>query len=1215
MTIPRGELAADQEAVARHLIEAVRRRFAGEDDLLSRIISREPSEVVVLGVLDPREPPFEAPSHPDLPDEPGVPIDILPPSELGVTVWVDVPESATHVHFDVEGSFSMYLPEYPTWAEQRNSMSPGSSNTEEEPDLAADDADLAVGDDDVVAAPIVVEDGATAIAPGGDSPPAGAGSAGSRRSNRLAPVFARRDVSFTTTLEVPLTGSIVTDAGAANEAISDIVAASSDRLAYVLRGRAKHGVSIAAIEAGEAAYEAEIAERRTSEAPPLPAVEFLATAARDPRGGWRVNLTLANTATSATRRDKPGQTIYNAQFAARLEDGSYRNLGFRLAEGDWRTSPEVYAHGRFCVGEIEGQVVRTNTWPIYRDKVFESRMELQPTFQDLIADPIHMLEGIADRMDQFVDDWRRFAESAPLAPSQLDACQRDLATFVDEADRFRRGIVLLGMDPRLLTAFVDANRAFRMLNTPNALNPDPLAPRGVPRITSWRLFQIVFIVLGLSSLVAREREDPELNAELDTADVLWFPTGGGKSEAFLGLVAVAIFYDRLRGKALGTSALIRFPLRMLSVQQLDRVLRLITACEQVHQDFHPNLGDPFELGYFVGKGNTPNSLVQAADDRWGDISRMATWTAEERRKNVVITTCPYCGSTSVELVADESRVRLDHRCTDCGSRIPVVISDDEVYRTLPAVVVSTVDKLATIAFQPHFSHLTHGPAYACPEHGYVTFAAGPRTKRRCIARTFCDLDPTSWTPVTTYDPAPALVIQDELHLLAEELGTLDAHYETLFAHLCRAGSTRAPKVIAATATISDYENQVRQLYALRPRRFPSEGYREGETFYASRLDLPRRLFVGALPSGWDTAQFGIAAAKRWREEVDRLRTLPTDDCVAELGLSAHTTDEQIAGLLFGFELQLFYANRKNDAERAAEALRRVGDQEPSRFEVELLTGDTSLADISAAIRRVEAETLSTNPDPGTRLAVVAGTSLVSHGVDLARLNMLHVAGMPATNAYYVQATARAGRADVGVVMTAFSRVFTRDRSAFHFFEPQHAYAAQLVEAVSLNRFAVNSPKKTATGMLSAVIINRIARDPALNPTTGNDVPNLMFADAFQNWLSRQPAATDTALVDEVLDAYGLSAHILDPVVANYFADAVRRRLEDELAQLRAGTQRTIQGCFLNKPPTSFRDIDEAVEFGSYGPVSTRDFLTLTSRRDRDVVDDSEARIAIEEEFV
>ena len=1227
MTAERAQRAADQEAVARHLIEAVRRRFAGEDAVMARAVGWEPDERLVLGVLDPREPPFQAPSNPDLPEEPGVPIDVLPPSELGVTVWIELPAAGTHAQFDVDVDFSVYLPEYPTWAEQHDWMTGRDTGSGSANDARSDDDDLTIGDDMVINSHQRSEDDhdvRVTHVPDDDSTihrdqsrnvgqrenaPRGS------RTIRFAPVFARRNISATFSIGVPLAGGTVTDNNVAQVALSDDIASNAHRLAHLLRGQAKMGVSRAAFNAGEDAYEAEIAERRTIDLPPLPEVAFLASSTPDPRGGWRINLTLANTATSTGRRQRPAQKIYNARFSARLREGSYRNFGYRLSERDWRTEPEVFVHGRFCVGEMQGNLVRTNTWPIYRDLVFESRPERQPQFEQLIDDPIGTLMQIADNMDTFTTEWRAFAASANLEPNRALACNADLNIFVDEAVRFRRGIGLIQRDPHLLTAFVDANRAFLLLNTPQALNPTVEGFQGNARITSWRLFQIVFIVLGLSALAAREHDDAELAAELDYADVLWFPTGGGKSEAFLGLIAVALFYDRLRGKRSGTSALVRFPLRMLSVQQLDRILRLITSCERVRQDHHASVGDPFELGYFVGRANTPNSLTRANDDRWGDIMEMASWTSDQRRNKVIITTCPYCRSTDVELVADASAIRLHHRCCNCDSRIPVVVSDEEVYRILPAVIVSTVDKLATIAFQPHLSHLTHGPAFRCPDHGFVTFALGGKTQPRCLARHFCDRQPQDWVPVESYDPAPAIVVQDELHLLAEDLGTLNAHYETLFAHLCRSGSKLPPKIIAATATISDYENQIQHLYALRPRRFPSEGFRAGKTFYARRLDHARRLFVGALPSRLDTTQFGIYAAAIWRTELDRLRAMDPPGCVAELNLTARYSGTSLVELLFRYELQLHYANRKNDAERAHEQLRRAGLRGQSLFEAELLTGDTPLADISKTIRRIEAESLSTEPNPARRLAAVAGTSLVSHGVDLSRLNLLHVAGMPSTNAYYVQATARAGRSDVGVVFAAFSRSFARDRSAFHFFEPHHAYSSQLVEAVSLNRFAINSPKKTATGVLSAIIINRVARDREMNPPVDGQINNLQYTNAFQHWLSERPVTTEGDLIDEVLRAYGLHAHVLDRVVADYFADAVRQCLKDEMSQLRAGTQMTIQKCFLNKPPTSFRDIDEAVEFGAYGYHSSKDFKTLTNRSDRDVRDESEAPIAVESEEI
>lgn len=1227
----REQLAHDQEAVARHLIAAVHRRFSGQAPGLERIFKTDPAQHVVLGVLDPVEAPFAPPAHPDLPDEPGVPVDVLPPSEIGVTVWLDVPPDTTEVTFDVDLDFTMYLPAFPTWEEQTTWMTGARSADLEEtsPDVRVDDDDQAVGDDDAAVSDPVgddppdapdarprPEDGASddQAAPDGHAAPGGRRSS---RTVRLAPVHERHPVAATAQITVPLRRGVVDDDGVAQAALDKVVTAALSNLARPLRGHAKQGVSIEAVQAGRDAYDAELAERVTGDLPALPEVRMLVGVMDDPRGGWRINLTLANTAQLVRRRERAQQCLYDAHFVATINTGAFRNLGYRLSARDWRIDPQVFAHGRFCVGDVSEDrlTVATNTWPVYQARVFESRPEAQPSFQELIDDPIGTLEGIATMMRTFATDWEAFARSTPLDPDQQTACDHDLATFRDEADRFQRGIDLLGRDPRLRDAFVCANRAFLVLNTPDALHPDPAVVPRQPRITSWRLFQIVFIVLGLAALASREHDDADLQAELGIADVLWFPTGGGKSEAFLGAVAVALFFDRLRDKDMGVSALIRFPLRMLSVQQLDRVLRLLTACEHVRTTDLGARGDPFELGYFVGRSNTPNRLTDGNDDRWGDINRMARWSDQERRRNVVITTCPFCSSTDVELVADPANVRLDHRCTSCNQRIPVVISDDEVFRTLPAVIVATVDKAAAIAFQPHFSHLTHGPAFRCPKHGYVTFAAGAANARRCLARRLCDVEPATWDLVSPYDPAPSLVVQDELHLIAEDLGTLAAHYETLFAHLCRKGSTRAPKIIAATATISDYENQVRQLYALKPRRFPSEGYREGETFYAARRDLTRRLFVGALPSRLDTAQFGIVAGQVWRGELDRLRTTPAAQVVTELGLQAHATDAEIAGLLFRYELQLFYANRKNDAERTHEQMRRAGERGPSFYEAELLTGNTPLSEISAAIRRIDGENLTDNPDPASRLAVVAGTSLVSHGVDLARLNVLHVAGMPGTNAYYVQATARAGRTDVGVVFTAYSRSFARDRAAFHFFEPHHAYANQLVEAVSLNRFAVNGPKKTATGVLAALLLNGFARDTALNPPSGNVIPNFMLSDIFRDWLRRQHANFDTVIESEVLDAYGLNAAVLDPVVARYFKDAVRDRLSEEVVQLRSPMAGTIQRCFLNKPPSSFRDIDEPVEFGAYGYHSGNDFKTLTNRRDSDSFDGSEAPVADEHEVV
>ena len=407
--------------------------------------------------------------------------------------------------------------------------------------------------------------------------------------------------------------------------------------------------------------------------------------------------------------------------------------------------------------------------------------------------------------------------------------------------------------------------------------------------------------------------------------------------------------------------------------------------------------------------------------------------------------------------------------------LPVDVTDDEVYRYLPAVLVGTVDKIASLAFNPHASHLTHGPAFECPDHGYVTHPQGPG--QRCLAREACTRTREEWTAVSVKDPAPALVIQDELHLLSEELGTFAAHYETLWQHLCTVGSGLPSKVLAATATISDYQNQVTQLYALTPRRFPTDGWADGESFYATRHDdLVRRVFVGALPTQMDVVQFAIVAGGVVRSEVTRLAHMEPDVAVKTLGLTA-TAPSSVAELLFQYELECFYCNRKTHADRVHAWAERAGRDGRPPFESVRLNGQTPLAEISDVIRRVDRESLVTTPDD--RLASIAGTSLISHGIDLERLNILFVLGMPSTIAYYVQATSRAGRTGVGIVFTGLARHFVRDRSVFHFFDAQHRYVNVLVEPVALNRFSTHGPRKTASGLVAAILTQQWARDPAL----------------------------------------------------------------------------------------------------------------------------------------
>ncbi|WP_203919655.1 hypothetical protein [Rugosimonospora africana] len=1243
---------ADQERLVRRFIDVSHQRLAGRDRESFRLRGRQPRERVVLGVLLPQDPPATelSVSAGDLPVEPGVPVDQLPASEFGLTCLVEPKDEQLTV--DVNVRFAVYRQHYPTFEEQSehaallarkeeersqevaDSVEGSSLGVHEEADEPSVGQVGAIDDNDglntaeVCAVTVGEVDSRQMKVPGPDN---AAKSPAARRGKREAAdptllVYQRYEVATTLQLTVPLPGSsipvTVKDEGALQSATLRAFESPATSALAAHAGPAGGRYRLLA-SAGQRIPREAMADGDTFDAwlaahavpgwtAPVAEPQFTATTHRDPAGRVRLALTLSNAAVRQPR-DRgflPEVSIYDAGFDATILGGGLVNMGYRIVDTDYRIKPEVYAHGRFCCLDEDasdpaaGRLV-TTAFPVFRQAVYESRPDLEPTFVDLARDPIPLLRDIAEHMQDFLDQWDAYLDGQPpLPPDALARCRADRETFDDERRRFIVGIDLIEVDLRspnpggLGLAFSWMNQAMRRMDAPGGV----YAPTGPPRVRKWRLFQIVFIVVQLAALAAREPSGAHLRDELSHADVLWFPTGGGKSAALYGITAVAMFYDRLRGKTFGTTSIIRFPLRMLSVQQLDRIQRLVVCCELVRSAHHGqpknageageawDLGEPFELGYFVGRNNTPNRLTDAADTKWRDIANMARQDASWCQDRVVLPTCPYCGGERVTLRPDVASVRLRHTCPDCSRDLPVSITDDEVYRYLPSILVATVDKLATVAFNPHFSHLTHGPANHCPDHGFITFRQGTRSEPHCLARQYCARNPREWTAVIAYDPAPSLVIQDELHLLAEELGTFAAHYETLWQHLCRTGSKLPSKTLAATATISDYANQVRQLYALQPRRFPSEGWLDGQSFYARRHDdLTRRLFVGALPSLMDTTSFSLACGDAIRHELERLRALDPHEVIADLDLTSVTGD-QVDEWLFAYELQLYYVNRKTDADRVLTHTSRVGQSgSPAPFEAQRLTGANRLAEISDVIRRVERETLDI--PAGRRLAAIAGTSLVSHGVDLARLNVQFILGMPSTLAYYVQATSRAGRSQVGLIVTALGRHHLRDRSVFHFFEPTHRHVNALVEPVALNRFSLHGPRKTASGLLAALLLNEIGRSQDALAPYGSAPIDFGKAEIAAAWLAARGGDAERQLRSSIHDAFGLSSNVLDPVIAENFRNRVDHELDALLPSL-SGTEPQLTRRLRPRPPTSFRDIDAPADFSANGAIAARMFAML-----------------------
>jgi hypothetical protein len=916
--------------------------------------------------------------------------------------------------------------------------------------------------------------------------------------------------------------------------------------------------------------------------PAYPELEL--TAFAQPLGDdeYLVSVSLRNT-TQLTGRTPQDLSAYDCQLAILPTAATPLVLRhFDLAPDDYRLTDlaDIVGHGTSCVAvATEAGGIRTETLPTFTQPVIESSDDhvIAPRWTDLARNPARILDSIQIAMEDFERDFGKFVDKAAGQPHHSDA-QKDLEQFSDELRRFRLGRRAMRDDPRLEEAFKLANEVFAQANARASFD-------------TWRLFQIVYIVSHLPALAARESSDAEMRRELDHVDVLWFPAGGGKTEAYLGLIIAALFYDRLRGKHAGVTSWLRFPLRMLSVQQLSRMLRVLVSAEdlRVTRGVGTADDDPFALGYLVGSTGTPNSLRWPRGwwKGWDAESRLAakgTFSLDHEDHRLV-TQCPYCGRDEVALTLDTDTVRLAHQCAACRRVLPLYMTDEEVYRCLPSVLISTVDKLTGYTWFPEFTAFSRGPRFRCPRHGYFS---APVQGTCTVGPDLCP-PPKRGHPQArpVRDPVPALTVQDEMHLLKEELGAFSGHYEGLIAELQRGGPSGLPtKVLAASATIEQYEDQLRQVYGRKPRAFPSAGYERERSFYTRATPNVQRTFVGVLPHYRRKADVAAIVQAELLRAVAELED--AEKPLDELGIDPSLWEPEAASgdaldLLFNYEVSLGYVNSKAHGAKLDEELRLLSDQleAEGRGPVDraVLTGQVPIPDLADAIGRIQGERRSV--ERAKRLRALVGTSVVSHGVDLDRLNVLVLAGMPTTAADYIQVTARSGRTHAGLVVTVYDSFSRRERSLFSNFASYHRFLDQMVTPVPVNKYAFFVADRTVPGITLA-LLHDLARDPAFN----GPIQGVKYAKDFQNWWNASRSAIDAAIRDRLRRCYETPvAGVNDPEMERELADrAMRRWTETEYQSLSIPAQESQTVRLFNMPPLSnFRDIDEPARFTVWFP--------------------------------
>ncbi len=699
-----------------------------------------------------------------------------------------------------------------------------------------------------------------------------------------------------------------------------------------------------------------------------------------------------------------------------------------------------------------------------------------------------------------LDDYREFAEEA------MDKCRNTLR-------RIREGIVLIGSNESAFEAFQFANRAMWEQRRHTILSEckrrgekTTLAEVDSKGDPSWYPFQLAFILLNLPSITDLHHEDRSHETE-SIADLLWFPTGGGKTEAYLGLTAYTLAIRRLQGEVGGRSGeaglavLMRYTLRLLTLQQFQRATALICACEMIRREDERKWGtELFRIGLWVGAKTTPNKTERSAEavQQVNDFRPDAGGGGGTPHQ---LTNCPWCGeaiSPGRDIIVEpygSGRAKTIIYCGDklggclfsrrlsAGEGLPVVVVDEEIYRRLPSVMIATVDKFAQLPWKGATQVLFGNVNGKCERHGFVAPEIedkGPHAKRN-------DLPKADLVEHQLLRPID-LIIQDELHLISGPLGTLVGLYETAIDELCSwelDGKRVRPKVIASTATIKQAEDQIHKIFLRRVNVFPPQGTDSRDNFFsiqkAPSEDVPGRLYLGICAPGrriknalvrvYTTV---LAAAqnlyKKYGAQADPWMTMVGYfGSMSELGSARRMIDDRVRSSL------------RNASERGLQN-RRIAS-----YTIEELTSRKSAVDIPYILDRMEVPFEEPDDDddqpakpedkPRTTkekkksypIDVLLATNMISVGVDVKRLGLMVVAGQPKNTAEFIQATSRVGRNRPGLVITVYNWSRPRDLSHYETFEHYHATFYKQVEALSVTPFAARALDRGLTGVLVSLI--------------------------------------------------------------------------------------------------------------------------------------------------
>ena len=928
-----------------------------------------------------------------------------------------------------------------------------------------------------------------------------------------------------------------------------------------------------------------------------------------------------------------------------------RQLEFAVGHG-------VAVHGKTAAGETERAFeVRTVVMPQYEVPVTETpgfRPEDRPAMREMIEKGYLDMRELAtmerpplvEALSFLTDDYEKWIAE------QRDRVGTDVVGFdqrahaaldrcIDIHARLVEGVRVLAdeSDELALKAFRFANAAMarQRVHSMYALARRRGEKVDVARFDerenrSWRPFQLAFLLLSLPSLADPTHADRTKPVEA-FADLLWFPTGGGKTEAYFGVAAFAIAIRRMQGETdgydggRGLTVIMRYTLRLLTLQQFQRATALICAMEVARQEAlaadDANFGpEPFTIGLWLGNKVTPGTTDDShrAIQRIRNPDRFDAGGASPGQ----LTSCPWCGSEVSDrrdIEVDRTTLRTKVYCGDKRGRcafskrksskkphpgLPVLVVDEEIYHRPPTMMIATVDKFAMMAWRGETRTLFGRAKTECPRHGLLWPEANCTGNHPARA----GLPSTKSRSIRPIRP-PDLIIQDEFHLISGPLGTMVGLYETAVDELCTwtvGDKSVKPKIVASTATVRKAEEQVNNVFMRRVSIFPPNGLDVADNFFSLQRPIdqtPGRRYLGVCSPGSSrpamlirvyTAFLTAAQAlfARFGQAADPyLTTVGYFNSLRELGGMKRLAEDDVQTRCYRVQMSL--VRRPGLAQRSVNSVRELTSRVASRDIPKYL--DQLEVKFKANFDAEEGKFVTRwNEGEIRSIDVVLATNMLSVGVDVNRLGLMVVNGQPKGTAEYIQATSRVGRSLPGLVCTVLTWARPRDLSHYESFEHYHATFYKHVEAQSVTPFSPRAMDRGLTGAMLSVL--RLENDP-FNPNTGagaldrtdkEEVTRAVSILVDRAWsISEQSAVKDlaSAALKERVDEWAIEAGRGGRILAYEKKGRNRDRMVPLLHRpgIRAWDNFTV--------PMSMREVEPGVRlvmnttrFGAAGPAWT-----------------------------